>query len=93
MADLSEAHVHGDRGTVGTTLDATIFGGHLTDATAVNVAGTGVSATILSGRTDTELPVRVSIATDRRWCVPKWPLYDRDFRPGDGDLDVYRFAD
>ena len=52
------------QGTAGTSLNATILGTNLTDVTAVNVSGDGVSVTLLTGRTSSSLPVRLSISAN-----------------------------
>src|SRR2546428_703177 len=51
-------------GVVNSTLGATVSGTGFTGATAVVFSGSGVTATIGTGRTDTSLPVRITIASD-----------------------------
>ncbi|HYR83367.1 MAG TPA: kelch repeat-containing protein [Terriglobia bacterium] len=51
-------------GKAGTSFDATIRGTNLTDVTAVNVSGNGVTVAMLTGRTSGSLPVRFSISAD-----------------------------
>ncbi|HEX5000694.1 MAG TPA: hypothetical protein VFY29_20895 [Terriglobia bacterium] len=48
----------------GTTQNAVIGGYHLAGVTAVTFTGTGVTASILPGATDTRLPVSIQIAFD-----------------------------
>src|SRR5439155_1353229 len=51
-------------GVVNSTLGATVSGTGFTGATAVVFSGSGVTATIGTGRTDTSLPVTITIASD-----------------------------
>src|SRR6058998_3913136 len=51
-------------GVVNSTLGATVSGTGFTGATAVVFSGSGVTATISTGRTDTSLPVTITIASD-----------------------------
>ncbi|HEY2384676.1 MAG TPA: hypothetical protein VGK48_26165, partial [Terriglobia bacterium] len=47
----------------GTTTAAMIFGSGFTGATAVTFDGSGITATILSGGTDTLIPISIAVAT------------------------------
>ncbi len=49
-------------GVQGTTIQATITGSNLSTVTTVNFSGIGVAATISGSRTDTTLPVTITIA-------------------------------
>src|SRR5439155_1480936 len=51
-------------GVVNSTLGATVSGTGFTGATAVVFSGSGVTATIGTARTDTSLPVRITIASN-----------------------------
>jgi hypothetical protein len=51
-------------GLQGSTLTATITGTSLSDATKVSFSGDGVTATINSGATDTNLPITITIAAN-----------------------------
>src|SRR6267378_1203775 len=51
-------------GVANSTLAATVSGTGFTGATAVVFSGSGVTATIGTGRTDTSLPITITIASD-----------------------------
>jgi sugar lactone lactonase YvrE len=52
------------KGVIGASIPALVTGSGLTGATAVTFSGTGVTASIESGATDTSLPITVSIAAN-----------------------------
>jgi mucin-19 len=52
------------KGIIGTTIPATIMGTALTGATAVTFSGSGVTAVIVAGGTDSSLPISITIAAN-----------------------------